>query len=600
MPTKSLYLSLTIICLGITSTNGQVSSAETITCTPKNAQSMVEQQVLESKSVVERPKRIKILLRSADFLWVLDQARAREYFTEAYKTAAEHFAANGFEKTDVRKTIGGGSVWSSLPDQRTEVIAAVSKRDPELARKFTEQMLADYDKAAAERDQIDKDRELGDLMRFAVGIIKTNPDVSRQMFRRVMRYPLIQDWFFSLNQAAGQDQVFTDSIYLEALRNYGTEKPHVLLYLSAYPFGKDRPAGISRFSGGLPPGFAPNAALQQAFLEAFFTRVGTFAANADEMSQVPGKYESPEAVYIATAMREFEPVVLERFPDLLQRFSVAQSQANALLTADMQKDIAAREQRHPPAALTFDDRIKQFEEAEIKGTLTDSMLGPMIFGGRINSEEEFKRFEPWLDKIKDENLRADVTGQFWFLRCQLAIKEKRFDDAEKLAQKIPELDSRALLLLDIATKQLASINDQGLAFGTLNAVSKLARSSPNSVAKARVLLSLAQLYDGISHTVALDELSESIRVINQLEDPDIFDNSVTRQIVGKDFASMTTMPLPGNSFEGVFTDMSKKDFDLLLAHARSLGDKYFRTIAVISTVKNCIQPKPIAAPKKTK
>ena len=116
MRKKTLSFSFALICLSITSAYAQISSAETITCTPKNAQSLVEQQVLESKVVVERPKRIKILLRSADFLWTLDQTRAREYFTEAYKTASEHFAASGFEKKDVKKTGGGSSVYSPLPE----------------------------------------------------------------------------------------------------------------------------------------------------------------------------------------------------------------------------------------------------------------------------------------------------------------------------------------------------------------------------------------------------------------------------------------------------------------------------------------------------
>ena len=601
MPTKTLNFSLIIIFLSITSAFGQIPSAETTACNPKMAQALVEQQVAESKSVVERPKRIKILLRSGDFLWVVDQSRAREYFTEAYKTAAEHFAANGFEKKDIKKTgSGGGSVWSSLPDQRTEVIKAVSKRDPELARKFTEQMLADYDKAAADRDQLDTDRELSDLMRFAVETIKTNPDVSRQMFRRVMRYPLIQNWFFILNQAAGQDQTFTDSIYLEALRNYANEKPHLLLYLSGYPFGRDRPYGASRFSGGLPDGFVPNLNLQQVFLDIFFTRIGTFAANADETTRPADKYESPEAVYMVTSLREFEPILIERFPDLLQRFSVAQSQANALLTADMQKDITSRDKQATASALTFDERLKQFEEADVKGTLTDSMLGQMIFPGRINKEEEYKRFESWLLRIQDEKLRADVTSYFWFLRCQLAIKEARYAEAEKMAAKVPELDHRSLLLFDIAKKQLDSINDQGSAFDTLNGVSKLTRSAPNSVAKARVLLSLVQLYDRLNHTVALDELGEAIRVINQLDDPDLFDNYITRQIVGKDFASMASLPLPGGNFESLFTDMGKKDFEMSLANARALNDKYFRTIAVLAIAKNCVQLKPPAITKKAK
>ena len=604
-PTKILKFILAVTCFGIPSALAQIPSAETSGCNPKTAQMLVEQQVAESKSVVERPKRVKILLRSADFLWVLDQPTARGYFVEAFKTASEHFAAKGFEKANVNGSSNkGATVYTQLPDQRTEVIRAVAKRDPELAKKFTEQLLVDYDKALADRDENDKMREPGELLMFAAENAKTNPELSRYLFARVMRYPLIQNWFWALYSTARNDQVFADSIYLETLRNYRNEKPHRLLYLSAYPFGNESSfgQGSSRFSANVSASFVPNTDLQQAFLDVFFTRIGTFATNADETTQPLGKYESAEAVYMITALRELEPVIMERFPDMLQRFSVARSQAYSLLTSDMQKEIDSRDKTQSVSALTFDERIKLLEEADVKGILTDTMIAQMVFPGRIKKEEEYKKFEswPWLAKIKDEKLRADVMSYYWFLRCQLAIKEERFSEAEKMAVKVPELDHRSLLLFEIAKKQLDSINDQGAAFDTLNGVSKLTRSAPNSVAKARVLLSLVQLYERLNHTVALDELGEAVRVINQLDDPDLFDNYITRQIVGKDFASMVSLPLPGNNLEGLFTDMGKKDFEMSLANARGLDDKYFRTIAVLAIAKNCVQVKPPATPKKTK
>ena len=63
---------------------------------------------------------------------------------------------------------------------------------------------------------------------------------------------------------------------------------------------------------------------------------------------------------------------------------------------------------------------------------------------------------------------------------------------------------------------------------------------------------------------------------------------------------MTSISLPGGNFEGLFTDMGKKDFEMSLANARGFDDKYFRTIAVLAIAKNCVQAKPPATPKKTK
>ena len=200
---------------------GQIANTKSPVCNAKFAQLLVEQQVSESKSVVEAPKRIKILLRSADFLWKLDQPTARTYFTEAFKTAGDHFTEKGFEtrKTNEKDT----SFFSILPDLRMDVIKAISNRDPEWAKRLTEQLLAEYEKSTADRDSNNKTREPGDLLSLADANVRANPEFARYIYRRVMRYPLFTNWFFSFYAAAGKDQAFADSIYSEALQIFKTD-----------------------------------------------------------------------------------------------------------------------------------------------------------------------------------------------------------------------------------------------------------------------------------------------------------------------------------------------------------------------------------------
>ena len=589
----------TAACLSANTTSFAQAPPEAFQCNQKTAQMLVEQQVLESKSVVERPKRVNILLRSADFLWPLDTETARAYFVEAFKTAGEHFEAKGIERTQI--TEKSNTYVTLLPDLRTNVITATAKRDPELAKKFMDQLLAEYEKAAEKRDNsFDKNREPADLLRVAADNAASNPEFSRYVFRRVMRYPLIQDWFYTLYTTAGKDQAFGDSIYLEVLRNYRNELPSRLLNLSAYPFGNAEIFGqtSSRFSGSVPDNFRPNPGLQRTFLETFLDRISSFATNAEESTREPAKNEVPEAVTLVTAINQIEPIVVAKFPDLLQRTSVAKSQANALLTSEMRKNLAAEEKSAASRSLTFDERIKELEEADGKGTLTDAMIAQIIFSGQMKKEENFKKYESWIDKIKDEKLRTDVTSYFWFLRTRLATKEDRLSDAERMSAKVPEVDHRAILLFEIAKKQLDAPNDTNSAFDTLNKVSKLTRSAPNSVAKAQVLFSLVQFYDRLNHSVALDELGEAVRVVNQLQDPELFKNYVFRMISGKDFSFMTSISLPGNNLEGTFSEIGKKDFEMTLANARGFDDKYFRTLAVLAVAKNCVQPKPAAPAKK--
>lgn len=600
MPTLNfLRASIVVSCLSAGSF-AQAPVPDVPACNPKVAQMLVEQQINESKSVVARPKWVMILLRSADFLWPLDPQAARTYFIEAWSNARAHFAEKGFEKADVQQNKSGGMTYRSIPDPRNDVIRAVGKHDSELAKKFAEEMMADYDKTAADRKD-GSTRERDDLLRYAGEIAGTDPELARALYRRLMRYPLSMTWFSSLMSAAGKNQVLADTIYAEALRSYRGEVPSRLLYLSPYPFGAGSPYGRLRsmFNMSPPAGFVPNPELQRAFLDTFFARIASYTENPAEMNQGSGSSAADEGVAMVTAVQALEPIVRERFPEMLERLSSAYAQANSALTADGRKQIETMDPN--PFAfseLPFDEGIAQLEEAESKGKLTDKMVAQFIFQRRFDSDEKFAAYERWIAKIKNEKLRSGVGSYFYFLRSQLATKEKRFADGEKWAAKVPELDHRAVLLFEIVKAQRESAGDAA-SFDTLNSVSKLARSAPNSTAKIRVLFNLSEFYERVNHSTALDELGEAVRVTNQLEDPDLFTNFISRQFGGDDFSFMASIALPGGNFEGMFTALGKKDFEMALSNARSFDDKYFKTIAVIAIAKNCIQPKPeVAKPKK--
>jgi hypothetical protein len=87
-------------------------------------------------------------------------------------------------------------------------------------------------------------------------------------------------------------------------------------------------------------------------------------------------------------------------------------------------------------------------------------------------------------------------------------------------------------------------------------------------------------------------------VINQLDNPDIFSDYTLRQIIGKDFTFYAAFSSPGYNLETTFENLSKKDFELSLSNAKSLSDKYFRTLAVFAVAKNCVENTPKKKVKK--
>ncbi|CAN5135089.1 hypothetical protein BH20ACI1_BH20ACI1_07250 [soil metagenome] len=561
-------------------------------CNPIFARQLVEQQVADGKSVADTEKRIKILLRSADFLWKFDEETARKYFTEAYSVAEKRFAEKGFEEKKIGESKAGFATMR-LPDFRTEVIRAIAKKDGDWAKRLSEKLLKDYEaELEARKGDSNKTRELGDLLNIAVETAKDNPQLSLYFFRQVMRYPLDYHWHWSLYGAAKENQTLADQVYLEALNNYANETPRRMLFLAAYPFGNERIFGVDKYQFGaaVPANFVPNPKLQAQFLNTFFTRIDRFVNNPEDLNKPADEYRLPEITYIVSALQDIEPLILQNFPNLFERFSNVKAKANAQMSAESRKNLEGREKLYEDYGSSFDERLKRLEKADSEGKLTDEMIIQIAINPK--TEEEFAKIEPWLDKITDEKLRESMENYFYFRRSELATKENRFDEARKYADKVITIEHKAILYFKLAEAQLKTVNQQNEVNDILSEVSKLAAKADDSVEKAQVLLGLASIYEKFSHYNALTALGEAIGVINKLENPNIFSTSSFSVIKGKNFSHYAVFNTPGFNLETAFEEISKKDFEISLSNAQNLQDKYFRTLAVLAVAKNCVENQP--------
>ena len=567
--------------------------ADESVCNDEFAKFLVDQQVSESRSVAEADKRIRILIRSADFLWKFEQPRAREYFTEAYKVAADRFKEKGFE----RKEYSGGGIYEQLPDYRFEVLRAIAKHDSAWARKLSEALLKEYEETAKDRSPGDKTREVDSLMSIALDNVKTNPALSWYIYRRLMRMDIEHQWYWQLFSVAFKHTQFADQLYTELITSHANASPRRIVFLSAYPFGSPRMLGYEsmQYSANVPEGFAPKPHLQQRFLDLFLRRSDAYASDPSNFNVQPEQYRMPEAVYIVTALQELEPIVVQSFPAYMARLNSVRAKAMSMINEDGRKSMADREKWKSAGTRSFDDRIAEMEKADSEGKLTDAMILQTLISG-LKTEEQFARLEPWIEKITDAEGRGGSANYFWFIRAQLAIKEKRMDEAQKFAAKVPEVEHQAILWFEIAEKQLADINDAANAYTTLRDVAVVARKGEDSVGKARVLLGLANLYEKLNHSFAISELSDAVSVINKAKDIDLQSRYIMRYIKVKDMAFGASFSTPGYDLETTFTAVSKTDFSLPLSNAKTIEDKYYRTLAVIAIARNCIdRPKPKAA-----
>ncbi len=589
------FILLLFILLFFTSSFYSQQSAEALKpCDQDFARMLVEQQINEGKSVEETDKLVKIYLRSADFLWKFDEPTARTYFAQAFDIAEKRFNEKGFEQEKKTEKL---QMTVSKPDYRMQVISQIAKKDGEWAKKLSEKLLKEYEAAVKDReDNYDKDREVRELLAIAYQLVESNPELSLYFYRRAMQYPLDSAWIWNLYSIAGKNRKLADQVYAQLLRNYQNENPQKLLFLSAYPFAGDRIFGVDKYQYGtsIPGDFTPNPNFQVRFVTVFLNRAEQLINNPEALYKAPEKYRLAEISYIISAFQDIEAIIQQNLPNLAPRFNIVKAKMGGFLNEETKKNLEARQKMYEKDETSFEKRYEQLEEADAEGKLTDNMIVSLIF--TLKTEEQYEKLESWTDKIKNETARNNTRNLFYFKRSQLAKEENRLNDAENFAEKVSRTEVKAVLFLNIAEEKLKSDYQQNEAESVLLRVSKLAQKAEPSVEKAQVMLGLAYMFEKVNHAYALDELGGAIAIINQLDKPDIFSTSVHQQVILDSSSYFTVINTPGFNMETTFKEISKNDFQLSLAHAKSFSDKYFRTLAVLAVADNCAKNAPKRKP----
>ncbi len=577
-----------ILFVSVVAAAQQTESLDPI-CNKDFALTLVDQQVSSSSSLRDASKRARILMRSADFIWPYHEPRSREYFTAAMKAATEDFR----EKAEEEKK-STAQFFQTAPDLRFDVIRAVAKRDSEWARRLINDLMEEFEKVARDRNEANQSREIGLMLDVAHENIKRDPDLSWYLYRRAMRYPVAFHWYVALYRAAGTDASLAAALYRELMQVYRNEPPRRMLLFSAFPFANDRIFGVDKYSYGMtiPAGVEPDHQLQQLFLTTFLTRVSGYTREQIISAEPGGVYRQPETVYMVSALSELEPIVTEQHPALLPMFSLAKANALSLVDDDARKGLEQSEERISNFGMTFDERLQKLDEADELGTLKDVMI-VMVAGTNIRQDDQFRRLEPWLAKIKDDKARAQTVSHFWFQRSSLAIEQRRLRDSEDHATKVPESEFRALLVFKLAEAQLKDTDDRIAVMQTLNNVRQIVEKMEDSPTKVRLTLGLASKYAEVNRESAISELAEAVRIANRLKEPDLFSSSINRAITGAGFGHYVMYSLPGHDLEGTFRELSTDDHDLPLSNARALVDEFLRTVAVIAVAGNCIDKAPL-------
>ncbi len=579
---KRLHFVFLIFVFSILPTHAQTNSKKLPKdCNALLARQLVEQQADQSKSVAETDKRVNILLRVADFLWIADEETARKYFAEAFQISRERFREKGAEISENKD-----GLLMQKPDYRFAVISAIAKRDAEWANKLSENVLKEYDEDAEKdrRDANNRETEVEELIGIAARTAKDNPKLSLTLARRAMRYPLGRNWYWTLFEMADKNRTLADQIYTELLANYPNAEVFRILYLSAYPFGNERIFGVEKYSLGasVPAGFAANQNLQRQFLLTLFNRVLKLTA---ENTTASINIEIAETAVAVMALNELEPIIIRQFPDLMPKFSQAKIHADSITNAADLKKAKERDESGKESYKSFDENLAEVERLESVGKLGDYDIFKLVNSAK--KDDDYKKAESWIDKMSEEAARTGTTNFFYFNRSKLATKENRLEDARRYALKVPKIEHRAVLFFDIAGAKLKEPLTKSESLDTLLEVSQTAQKAPDTVEKAQVLLGTAFMYEKVDHFAALGVLSEAIKTANKLDNPNLFTGYVLQIVKGKRFSHYSSYEVPGFNINRTFYELSKNDFQNSLTYATDFSDGYLRTLAVLAVVKDC-------------
>ncbi len=579
-----------------TTKNPNRNAAAAVACDQQRALALVQQQAAEARSFERPVGQITVMTRAAELLWPYNQDAARAIFADAYELAAKYFQAKGDE---TRRE--GRSAMIILPDQRLSVMRAVAKRDAEWARRLAIQA-AEETRRAAEKTEPELPGFQGPgykLLEMASSLMTLNQPVALELIRKSFAYPANMTHARLFYELSASNQTLADQLAQEAITAYaqnGTTED--LSFISMYAFGLTgavSPVNVASVYK-VPGNFVRNAALQELALKAYLARAETILKNPEQYGESQKKFW-PETMQILVALTSLEPLAAQHLPAYAERVSN--------LKASVRASIGEKEQE---GAAQFLESRKDHEKEDKFDLLIEDIEREAVPEKRerlianaaqaAQTVSQLEQVETLAQKIGESDARRQLSNWLNFKRAQLLVKEGQLDEAKRVADRVDELDSRAILYFEIAREAIKKLEDKKRAHELLDEVATAAGKAPNTPVKARTLLGITHLYAAFDALRAAEVMSDAVKTINTLDDPDLSMGFILRRIEGKNFSVYSGYNVPGFNLENSFQELGPRDFDGALMLARNLTDRAQRATAILGLSAQCLEqtPKKPAAP----
>ncbi|MGZ8842118.1 MAG: hypothetical protein ACXW18_00525 [Pyrinomonadaceae bacterium] len=589
------FLSVCVLTGRLTLAQQRVAGDEvTSLCNQASAIDSIRQQIDLTKTIDDSTRRIAVLIRAADLLWPVQQEKARAVFTEAFELAKRSEIENE-QKGDPRSVV----FRMQTADQRHVVIRAVSKRDSAWAKELTRQMLkedANGDGVSSARDSFKELLTAERLLDSASQLISTDINAALDLAWASLNYPASSGLTRFLYRLAEVNHQRSDQFYGQALAVYGDRPLREFLYLQAYPFGLPESMNTPIFASyRVPPNFATNQSLERRFVEVMLRRAQQALEapldEGDNYRNVYGKY-TPGQVHLLQSLMGIEPQVRRFLPDLSVPVSQARENLLVSLSVDTQKQLS-----QPGRDVSTSPEQSFAEQIELAQKLPnvndrDELIATAVLSTASDKESQANVIQA-IDKISNSNVRVPLLQWLYFRRATAAVKDKKFEEAEKITSQVDGQEQRSYLHTEIARGLLSRTDTQAHAREVLEVAISEANKADMTIFAARSLLTASNLYTKIDLGRSISVLADAINCINHLEAPDFSssDQTLVKKVERKGKPGQYTLQfyMPGLDPEAAFRELAKIDFNDALTQTAAFTDKSQRAMTTLAVADVCLQ-----------
>ncbi|MEK6280617.1 MAG: hypothetical protein AABN95_09725 [Acidobacteriota bacterium] len=578
------------------------------------AVSLVMSLADESRSFRDLVLRARVQARSADVLWDTDPESARALFRRAWDSAEAADEENARRTEEQRRALvssRGSTARRQQPNMRREVLRLAARHDRELGEEFLTK-LDQARKLEAEKTPAqtptsgtrrinpdDPPPDMAQRLSLARQLLEDG-DVERALqFADPALYPVNTFGMNILDMLHEKNPDLADQRYVSLLARAANDPvadANTVSLLSSYVFMPYLYVTVNREGNSHtrrwndknnPPENIPPAVRNGFFQTAASVLLGPFSEPDLSSSGRLGAF-----VITSRMLPLFEKYGMEQVPALRARLAMLTQEAperlrqpddplftRGIVPEDPNKDRVQEALDRLQRAKTADERDRVYFQAAMAA-----------------SDKDNDRARELAEKIEDTDVRKQLLAYLAFDAMRNAIKEKKPDDAFRLARSLELTNVQRAWGLTEAGGLLAKTDPDRAAEVLDTATEEAKRIDQSSPDRVRSLVAIVTQFQKVDKARAWAMMGEVIKAANAFIEFSGEDGEMTLRVVFKGGGAMTNnFNIESFDLSGLFTALAQDDFNRAVDLPRGFTGESPRAVAVLAIARTVLDKKKVAA-----